>query len=433
MDLRLQRVSRRIQRGALFAALAVASLGGGGLAAQQTGNIAGRVTDAQSGEPIGSAQVYISDLSQGVLSQQDGRYIIVNVPAGTHTVTFERIGYRRMTAEVVVTAGETALQDFSVSTDALQLNEIIVTGTPGGTQRRAIGNAVSRVDAQDITADRPITNMQDLLQGRTPGLAFNRTGGQIGEGSIIRIRGVSSFSLGSQPLIYIDGIRMDNSTNLGPSLPNTGSGQSGASALNDINPNDIASIEIIKGPAAATLYGTEASAGVIQIITKRGETGAPHFEAQVSQGSNFLLNPRGMIGDQWHCTNPNTGLAAAAPCDPGPNKVLEKYNIIDMDKAAGFGSPVSNGYHQSYDLNVRGGNDQVNYFASANYGDDNGVRSTNWNHEFNGRVNLGLVVSDAFKVDVSSGYTRGKTRFATGLIASGGLWPHMMWAQGRSY
>lgn len=425
MDSRQQKLPRSPTLRLLLPVLAMTLIATGEGVAQQTGNISGRVVDAQSGEPISGAQVYIDGLENGVLTQLNGRYLLLNVPVGTQTVTFMRIGYRTMTAEVGVAAGETALQDFTVSQDALQLDEIIVTGTAGGTQRRAIGNAVSRLDAAEISAVRPIRNIQDLIQGRTPGLAFDRTGGQVGEGSIIRIRGVSSFGLGSQPLIYIDGVRMDNTMGLGPTLPNTGSGQRAAAALDDLNPNDIESVEIIKGPAAATLYGTEASAGVIQIITKRGQVGAPQFDAQITQGSNFLLDPRGMIGNQYHCP-------ARPPCSA--DEVIS-FNILDLEEANPDSpeSPFSNGHNQRYNLSVRGGTDQVSYFVSADYTDENGVRKTNWTEQFSGRANLGLVMSEALTVDVSLGYMSGETRFGTGLIESGGLWPHTMWAQGRDF
>lgn len=405
----------------LLAAVALSLLAIGPAAAQQTGTITGRVTDSQSGQPVASAQIFISGLNLGVLSQQNGRFLLVNVPAGTHTVSFERIGYRGMTAEVTVGAGATVVQDFAVTQDAIGLEEVLVTGTAGGTQRRAVGNAIGRLDAAEVTAQRPIDNVQNVLQGRTPGLAFTRTGGQLGEAAVIQVRGVSSFGLGSQPLIYIDGVRMDNSTRLGPSLPNTGAGQRSGGALNDINPNDIESIEVIKGPAAATLYGTEASAGVIQIITKRGLPGAPSFDLQVSEGQNFVLDPRSMIGNQYRCDGPR-------PCSATD---LKEFNIFDLEKANGYGSPLDNGLNQKYNLSVRGGTDQVNYFVAGDYTDQNGVRKTNWNNQWSGRTNLGVVINQTLNVDLSVGYTNGKTRYSTGLIASGGLWPTMMWADGK--
>ncbi len=244
------------------------------LGAQQGGTITGRVTDASTGQPLAAVQVFISALDLGGLTQQNGRYLLQNVPAGTHTLAVSRIGYRTVEAQVTVGGGQTVEQNFSVAEEALQLDEIIVTGTAGGTQRRAIGNAVTTIDAAAITAQVPITTMQQMLSARTPGLNFTRAAGGVGVGSAINIRGFSSILIGNQPLIYVDGIRVDNSFSQGPENFNSlfsvrDAGGMGSSALDDINPEDIESIEIIKGPAAATLYGTEASAGVIQIITKK--------------------------------------------------------------------------------------------------------------------------------------------------------------------
>ncbi len=162
----------------------------------------------------------------------------------------------------------------SVAEEALQLDAIIVTAMDRLVVPPTVpGNAVTVLDAAAITAQVPITSMQQMLSARMPGLNFTRSDGTLGAGSAINIRGFSSILIGNQPLIYVDGIRVDNSFGLGPDNGFDGwrdAGGSGGSALDDINPEDIESIEIIKGPAAATLYGTEASAGVIQIITKKG-------------------------------------------------------------------------------------------------------------------------------------------------------------------
>src|SRR5690606_2663620 len=242
----------------------------------------GRVVDARTLQPIAAAQVFIPQLNVGVLTREDGQFMILNVAAGTHTVTVQRIGYRNVSETAAVQPGETTTLNFQLTQDALALDAVVVTGTPGGTQRRAIGNVVGRVAAADVAEVAPVTSVQDLLGAREPGLSFARTDGNIGTGSAMRIRGVSSISMGSQPLIYIDGIRVDNQTRAGPELR---AGR-GSSTLDDLNPDDIESVEIIKGPAAATLYGTEASAGVVQIITKRGTTGAPQFDATIRQGGN---------------------------------------------------------------------------------------------------------------------------------------------------
>ena len=293
---------------ALFAALllAVPQLG-----AQQ---ITGRVVDSQSGQPLGAVQVFIAGSGIGALSQQNGRYLLLNVPAGTHTLSAERIGYGSTTAQITVAAGETAVQDFRLTEAALGLDEIIVTGTPGGTQRRAIGNTVTTVSASDLTRDVAFTSVQNVLQGRTPGVRLAAATGTIGAGADVQVRGVGTFSLGRNPLIYVDGIRVNNDGNAGP----TTGGERVVNVFNDFNPADIESIEIIKGPAAATLYGTEASAGVIQIITKRGQEGDAQFDVSIRQGINFLNNPSAMVGTQLRVPQASRRRAARTGWTPRP-------------------------------------------------------------------------------------------------------------------
>src|SRR5688500_2341983 len=171
--------------------------------------ITGRVTTT-AGEPLAAVQVFIAGSGIGALSQQNGRFLLLNVPAGTHTLSAERIGYRSVTAAVTVAAGQTVVQDFALAEQALGLDEIIVTGTPGGTQRRAIGNAVTSVSASEVTQRTAVTNMQDLLGARTPGAQFGRVGNNVGAGSAVVIRGFGSFNLGTDPLVYVDGVRTNN-------------------------------------------------------------------------------------------------------------------------------------------------------------------------------------------------------------------------------
>ncbi|SVC53094.1 uncharacterized protein METZ01_LOCUS305948, partial [marine metagenome] len=199
--------------------LAAATLiGASGLVAQ-TGSVTGRVTDAQTGNSVAAAQVFIANLDIGVLSQQNGSYLLLNVPAGSQTLTVQRIGYREVTEVVTVSSGGTVALDFQIAEEALQLDEIIITGTPGGTQRRALGNTVATVDVGNITQNVAVTNMQDLISGRTPGLQFTRLSGNVGTGSPMTIRGVGSFNFSrNQPLVYVDGVRVNNDSEAGPNL-----------------------------------------------------------------------------------------------------------------------------------------------------------------------------------------------------------------------
>jgi TonB-linked SusC/RagA family outer membrane protein len=380
--------------------------------AQDTGSVSGRVLDARTSQPVSAVQVFVEGLDVGVLSQQNGRYLILGVPAGTHTVRVERIGYRAATAQVTVSAGQTLEQNFQLSEEALQLDEVIVTGTAGGTQRRAIGNAVGTVDAAAITATAPVSTVQDLLTGREPGVTFSRAAGSVGGGAMVRVRGVSSISMGASPLIYVDGIRVSNESS-GPGLVD---GRQAVS-LDDFNPNDIESIEIIKGPAAATLYGTEASAGVIQIITKKGSAGSPQFDLSVRQGTNFVKDPQGRMGEIWGC--PPSTPTCATDADPD-NEISVR--LYDHDEQV-TGIPIfRNGYAQTYTLGVRGGTDLVRYFVSGEWDDQDGYARTNFAERMNIRSNVSLVPTEAMSFDLSVGWVDGLTR-------AGGQrdWDDMTW------
>ena len=389
--------------------------------------VTGRVTDAQSGQPMAAVQVFIAGANIGALSQQNGRFLLLNVPTGTHTLTVQRIGYRERAAEIIVAAGVTVVQDFAMSEEALGLDEIIVTGTPGGTQRRAIGNSVTAVAAAEVAQRVAAASTQDLLTGRSPGVQFSRSSGNVGAGAGISIRGIGSFSLRSDPLIYVDGVRVNNDSQSGPMIADSRE----VNPLDDFNPQDIESIEIIKGPAAATLYGTEASAGVIQIITKRGLEGAPQFDMSVVGGINYLRDPAGRLGTRYSCKD-----KFAPPCREGEGLIsynpYEEANLLIGEGA--FPWPTKNvfqnGPSQSYDLSVRGGTQAFRYFLSGNYADEEGMVFYNRNKTFRMRANVSVVFSENFSFDLSSGFVEGHTRFGEPAQRDGGEWTDMQWGSG---
>ena len=408
-----------------------------GLGAQQGGTVTGRVVDASGGQPIPAVQVFIANLELGGLTQQNGRYLLQNVPAGTHTVSVSRIGYRTTELQVTVGGGQTVEQNFTMNEEALALDEIIVTGTPGGTRRRAIGNVVTQVDVGAISDMVAVSSVQDVLTGRTPGLSFTKVSGQLGTGSSITIRGASSFQLNTHPLIYVDGVRVNNSTAAGPQLAedrgafDNDRGAGSVSVLNDFNPDDIESIEIIKGPAAATLYGTEASAGVIQIITKRGTQGAPQFSVSQKVGYNYLASPAGKLGTNYACTTVRNRVCASPADVFGYNMYEEATRQI----AAGlFPWPTKNVFQNGLSLatnvDVRGGTDNIRYFVSANYEDEEGAVWFNTDETYRFRANIGVVMSENVSLDVSTNYVDGATRFSAQVQRDGGVWADMMAADG---
>ena len=259
--------------------------------------ITGTVRDQASGSAVANAQVFIEALNIGVLTQASGQYLLLGVPAGTHTVSVTSLGYRTATGTVSVAEGGTGVLDFTISAEALQLDEILVTGTATGSRAREIGNAVGRLDAS-VAEVQPITNLSDLLRGRMPGVVIQQGAGDVGTASTIKIRGSSTMRLVNDgPLVYIDGVRASNRME---------SGGRDVSRIDDLDPAMIESLEVIKGPAAATLYGTEAANGVINITTKKGAVGEAQWNFTMRQGSQWFRDPAGRTPTNWG-VNPNTG------------------------------------------------------------------------------------------------------------------------------
>ncbi|HEX5830816.1 MAG TPA: carboxypeptidase-like regulatory domain-containing protein, partial [Gemmatimonadaceae bacterium] len=374
--------------------------------------ISGLVTNASTAQPVPGVQIVVEGTSLGAMTRDDGRYVIANVPDGTHRLRTQRIGFSSQTRTVTV-AGANVTADFALSPVLVSLDEVVVTGTAGGTQRRAIGNVVATVSADSILARSPVRNVDQLLGQRTAGVMMLPGTGQVGTGSAIRIRGNSSLSLANEPIIYIDGVRMDSDPRRGPGQR----GGANVSRLNDVNPADIESIEIIKGPAAATLYGTEASNGVIQIITKRGAAGRAQFDVTTRMGYNWLANPEGRTGMRW------------MPDPDNPGQIVG-FNVYEHERVNGGGPIFGYGLLQGHNLSVKGGTDAVRYFASASLDDDTGIVDWNWNKRMGLRANMEMQLADQVNLTVGSSYNEGQTRLAQGSISTDPF-SNLVWSNPR--
>ena len=253
----------RAMRSSAVVVLAVAVAGLPSVLSAQaaTGAVEGRVVDAQNERPISGARVRVGGTTIGAVTNEAGNFRVAGVPARQVELTVRMIGYGPVTHSVVVAAGQTARVDFQISVSALQLDQVVVTGSGQQVEVKKLGNTVAVVQPpQDV----PINDISSLLQAREPGLSSITSAGLTGSGARIRIRGNASLTQSNEPVIFLDGIRV-----------NSGGGQT--SRLDDIDPESIERIEVLKGAAAATLYGTEASNGVIQVFTKRGSNSAPHW------------------------------------------------------------------------------------------------------------------------------------------------------------
>src|SRR6266851_4854472 len=239
------------------AALAVC---GGVSAAQGTGTVRGTVTDAVTKRPVDGAQIYVVGTELGTLSNATGQFQF-NLAAGQVTLRTRRVGFGSASKTVTVTAGEVTVVDFGLSQAAISLDVLVVTGAGAETEVRKLGNTVGQIDVKSLR-NAPVSTVSEQLAAREPGVSVLPSGGLAGEGAQIRVRGTASLTQANEPIV-----RVDRTGGFGDLIGAGGGGT--PSRLDDINPEAIDRIEILKGAAAATLYGTEASAGVIQIFTKK--------------------------------------------------------------------------------------------------------------------------------------------------------------------
>jgi len=245
-----------------------------------TAIVEGRVTDAATTRPLENVQVTIDGTQLGAMTNASGNYRITGIPVPSGTadvvVRVRAIGYSRETGTVKVTAGQTTKRDFAVTVSAIQLNQVVVTGSGQKTEVKRLGNTVAVIQPP---ANAPINDISNLLTAREPGVSGLVSGGLSGEGAKIRIRGNASLSQSNEPIIFVDGVRINSGGGFG-----VGTGGGGSpSRIDDIDPSTIERVEVLKGAAAATLYGTEASNGVIQFFTKSGSSSSPRWTMQLQQ------------------------------------------------------------------------------------------------------------------------------------------------------
>lgn len=236
----------------------------------QTGEITGTVVSGGTGLPLADVQLSVSGTQLGAQTNQDGRFVIADVPVGEHQLVAQLIGYGEESATVTVTAQSAVTVELELRTRAVELEGLVVTGTAIAAQKREVGNSISLITAEQIESI-PGMGVEGILRGRTLGATVSGSANQPGAGSRLMLRGVNSVNGRQEPLVYVDGVRV--MSDAWESSNGSLQGAESVTGLTGINPTDIERIEVIKGAAASTLFGTEASAGVIQIFTKRGRAG----------------------------------------------------------------------------------------------------------------------------------------------------------------
>lgn len=401
----------------LLAAAFIAALVPASAQAQATGTIEGRVTEQGSGRPLAGAQVFVAGTTVGTVSAANGTYRILGVPPRTVEVRARLIGFAPLNRQATVVAGQAATVNFEMAISALQLEQVVVTGSGQAVEVKRLGNTVATVQ---VPQNQPISTPSELLQGREPGLVGLPSSGLTGEGTRIRIRGNASLSMSNEPIVFVDGIRINSRGGFGS---NVGAGGGGTpSRLDDIDPNSIERVEILKGAAAATLYGTEASNGVIQIFTKKGQSGAPRWNFQVEQSASNYDKDRvkaayGFVGNSNSCRGANLsgGLctpagvqAHAARLSQFYGRTVQPFEILTSDwptRLMGTGAgTVAAG-------TVDGGTDRFTYFVSGRYAYENGPMqgedigpARDVNRRVAGTMNTGLVATNQLRFNFRAGF-----------------------------
>lgn len=380
---------------ALAAALLVPALAG----AQQTAIVQGTVTDAATGAPIPEVRVSITGTALQAVTDVRGTYRISGVRAGPVTIHVRRIGYRTVELRVNLITGQTYTGDAALQTSVVALDEVVITGTAGELKRRAQAATVSDINVADILPVAPVTTVAQVLQSRVPGISVLGAAGTAGASTQIRVRGASSISLSNEPLLYVDGIRVAS----GASASFFTGGQA-YDRINEIDPEDIESIEMVKGPAAATLYGADASTGVIQIITKRGRVGAGRFNQNVMLDYNNVGRTFEPPNNFGRCTAALVAATSRNPlCRGQAANTLVSDNPLLREDAFRQGKLLSAGW------NGRGGGQNFGYFTSVNAETQDGIFPNNEFDRYSGRVNFNWFPVPNLTLDAGAGLTRIRT------------------------
>ncbi|MEO5740234.1 MAG: TonB-dependent receptor [Vicinamibacterales bacterium] len=356
------------------------------LRAQQVGIVVGTVVDKASGQPLSGGLVEVAGTQLATSSDARGHFIMRGVRVGQAVVRVRRLSYRPALQSVEVVAGDSVRVAFALDESAVTLNEVVTTGTGGAVSKREIGAPIGILDATAIREAKLATDVGSILEGQLTGLRSTSVGGGVGGAKDLRIRGTSSFTLNQRPIVYIDGVRVDSrATEWSGAIAGACCSFNGGTAedrLSDFNSEDIDHIEVLKGAAAATLYGSEASNGVIQIFTKRGKAeSAPQWFINI--GTGF---------DRQRANYPTT----LYPQFTGPDGT----RALDMNKTL-----ITNGPFQSYSAEVQGGASRATYFVSGALSREVGSLRPNDQTKGNLRMNVGWSTSK-LTFDVRSSFAR---------------------------
>ncbi|MBX6330632.1 MAG: TonB-dependent receptor [Gemmatimonadaceae bacterium] len=333
------------------------------------GEIVGRVTDSSTAEPLEGAVVTVRGTGLRAVTSRDGYYVLRPVPAGAQTIVARHLGYMLATQQVTVPDGGQLRVDFALRMGMTRLQDVVTTAT-GPKRRYELGNDITLIAADSITATEPVRSVTDLLETRVPGLVVMHSSGAPGDPSRLRLRGASSILRSNDPIVVVDGVRIysDQSSSRSDNLAATNF--TTPSPIDQIDPSSIETIEVIKGPSAATLYGQDAANGVIVITTKKGRPGPPQWSFSIDRGRTTMPGsyPVGYFG--WGHNLSNNAPAFCALRDPTcMQDSLVRFQLLNTPDLTVLG----HGERTAFTASVMGGTPALTYSVTGGLSDELGI------------------------------------------------------------
>ncbi|HYU91360.1 MAG TPA: SusC/RagA family TonB-linked outer membrane protein [Gemmatimonadales bacterium] len=367
-----------------------------GAAAQQR-PISGKVISATTATPVAGASVSVLGTPIGAVTNDRGEFTL-SAPQGVVTLLVRGVGYRSRQVPVAADASSASV---SLDPDVFNLEAVVVTGQVTGVAQRNLANAVTTLQAEEVNR-APTQTLEGALQGKIPGALIQENSGAPGGGAQISMRGVTTINAGVDPLIVLDGMIVANDA-VANGMNAITAAQAGGNPNNqdnkvnrlaDLIPNDIASIEVLKGPSAAAIYGGQAANGVIIITTRRGRAGKPRFNVSQRFGTLSVANSLGFrtFADSTEAIAA-FGPGARAYCTL-PNG---KCPVFD-NEAALYGQHPTN---VETAASVTGGNDQTQYYVSGIVRKDGGIAQNTGYQKQSIRTNLDQLLGSRFKLSVN--------------------------------
>ncbi len=367
----------------------------------QTGSVTGRITDEDSGEPLPGATVVIDGTTMGASADLEGQYTIAGLKPGTYNLRASFVGYQSQLVEgVVVAEDQTATVDFTLATDLVGLDEVVVVGY-GERSRRQITSAISTIGGEELE-NVPAASLDNMMQGKVAGVQVTQSSGAPGGAISVRIRGQTSIGGGNDPLYVVDGVPVKSGNYSG-----IGDETAGMNALADINPDDIQSIQILKDAAATSIYGARAANGVVLITTKRGQANRPVVNVSFYTGLQDVTRRLSQLNSQQMREYSNDAYRGAG---------LDLYNVVTDSLNPRFNYDT---FWQDYlfqtapmtntDVSVSGGAQNIKYYLSGSFFDQDGVVKNSQFQRYTLRANVDYNFSERFLVGNSISYSNTET------------------------